>query len=355
MDFEYEDDVEQTAIDFYANVIKRHPFEDDQIREVFRILSKSDAPVVPHDMFAYTFRESDIVDTRITRVCKSGTNHIFRIQFLNGDQFVIRLSELHSYEEEIAIINAAAGVGVEVPRNYFSHPVGIEIGTNNYYAMLQEHISGRDFEYAAKHGLITSSEKEVLLEAMGDRLKKIHSIRRIDGKVQQNMNENFFSDAMTLLDSERNNLIDSGLAVQEEFEDVYAKLDSLRDTAAIFGNYAFGLTHFSFHPKHVILDTQTGRPSIRAIIDWGDAAFSNTYFDFALWDYWCGEDFLVDSVMESYGMEAFSSAESKVNVELTTIVALINTLCHYGQIPDFKASQLGVWQRLRHEVHAATY
>ena len=355
MDFEYDDDVEENDVAHYAEFIKLHPFTDEQIRNVLRELVSGEEPIVPHDMFAFTFRDSDINDTRITRLCKSLSNHIFRIQFLDGLTFVIRLSSEHSYEEEIAIINAVAGVGVEVPRNYFSHPQGIEIGRNSYFAMLQEHISGKDFEYAVKHGLINTGEKEVILEEMGKRLKKIHSIDSIYGKKQENLHESFFVDSLELLDHERETIIKQGICEREEFEDIYAKLDTLRDAAAIFGRQSFGLAHMDFHPKHVILNVETARPFIVAIIDWGNATFTNTFFDFALWDYWCGEDFLVDSLMESYGMEAFASSESKLNVELTTISALINEVCEYAGLKEYRATQLGLWQRLRHEVKEATY
>jgi|GEM_PF-2634900 len=355
MDFEYDDDVDERTIDQFAQIIKNHPFEDDDIRNVYRLLVEGKDPVVLHDMFAFDFRESDIRDSRITRLCKSFDNHIFRIQFLNGSVFVVRLNSERSYLTEIEIINAAAGVGVEVPRSYFSHSAGIDIGKHTYYAMIQEHIEGKDFLYAVKHGLISTSDKEVILEEMGKRLRLIHSVTHIDGQEQEDLRAGFFSDALDLLNNERKTIIENGISTLEDFEDLYSKLDSLRDAAEIFGGQAIGLTHNDFHPKHVILNLDAGRPVIRAIIDWGAAEFTNTFFDFALWDYWCGEDFLVDSLMESYGMEVFSSAESKVIVEITTITSLINILCKYSQSPDLKASQLGIWQRLRHEVQQATY
>jgi len=355
MDFEYDDDVEQRTIERFSKVIKDHPFEDEDIREVFRVLIVGQEPVMLHDMFDFEFRESDIRDSRVTRLCKSFDNHIFRIQFFNGSVFIVRLNSERSYLTEIEIINAAAGVGVEVPRSYFSHSTGIKVGGNIYYAMLQEHVAGKDFLHAFKHGLISSSDKEVVLEEMGKRLRLIHSVTHIDGQQQEDLRSGFYSDAMDLLDNERTFIIENGISTLEDFEDLYLKLDSLRDAAQIFGGQAIGLTHNDFHPKHVILNLDAGRPTIKAIIDWGEAEFTNIFFDFALWDYWCGEDFLVDSLMESYGMEVFSSAESKVIVEITTITSLINILCKYSQIPDFKASQLGIWQRLRHEVNQATY
>ena len=355
MDFEYDDDVDQQTIDRFAKVIKDHPFEDEEIREVFRVLVAGEEPVVLHDMFSFDFRESDIRDSRITRLCKSFDNHIFRIQFLNGSVFIIRLNSNRSYTTEIEIINAAAGVGVEVPRSYFSHSLGIKIGSQAYYAMLQENVPGKDFLYAATHKLISTGDKEVILEEMGKRLRLIHSVTHIDGQQQEDLRAGFYSDALELLNNERTSIIEIGIATLEDFEDLYAKLDSLRDAAKIFGGDAFGLTHNDFHPKHIILNLEAGRPTIKAIIDWGDAEFTNTFFDFALWDYWCGEDFLVDSLMESYGMEVFASAESKVIVEITTIASLINLLCKYSQNRDMKATQLGIWQRLRHEVAQATY
>ena len=355
MDFEYEDDVEENDIEYFAELIKAYPFTDDEIRDVFRHLMASEKPILPHDMFAFEIRESDIRDARVTRLCKSMSNHIFRIQFFNGLRFVIRLSSEHSYKEEIAIINDVAGTGVEVPRSYFSDPEGIEIGQRSYYAMLQEHVDGRDFEYAAKHNLITTGDKEVLLEEMGKRLKLIHSITEINGQSQENLHEGFYAEAMDLLDHERNTILDQGICVLEEFEEIYGKLDSLRDAAEIFGKQSFGLAHMDFHPKHVILNLEAARPSIRAIIDWGDATFTNTFFDFSLWDYWCGEDFLVDSLMSAYGMEVFTSAESKLNVELTTIAALIKEVCSYAHLRDYRATQLGLWQRLKFETIAATY
>ncbi len=355
MDFEYDDDVRDQDIAYFTRQIKVHPFDDDDIRNVFRILVSGEDPVVCHDMFAYTFRDSDINDSRVTRVCKSLRNHIFRIQFLNGDQFNIRLNPQHSYEREIDIINAVAGVGVEVPRGYFSHSAGIPIKGHMYYAMMQEHIIGKPFAYAARNNLITTGDKEALLHDMGARLKRVHSITAINGQEQPNTHENFFDEAMYLLDHERELILSQGICGIDEFHDIYTKLDSFRDTARLLGSQYFGLTHMDFHPKHVLLNLDLSRPTIAAIIDWGAATFTNTYFDFAMWDYWCGEDFLVDSVMEAYGMESFSTAESKVNVEITTIAALTNEVCLFAHKPEFRATQLGVWQRLRHEVEAATY
>ncbi|MFN8015141.1 MAG: phosphotransferase [Acidimicrobiia bacterium] len=355
MDFEYEDDVDRNDLRQYSRLIKEYSFADSDIKDIFRHLISGNENVLPHDMFAFEFRSNDIEDSRITRICKSFNSHIFRIQFLNGNSFIIHLSSNRSFEDEIAIINAVAGVGVEVPRSYFSDPNGIEINNHSYFAMLQENINGKSFEYAAKNNLITTGDKEMLLEEMGKRLRKIHSVTTISGKKQQNMFPRFYEDALDLLNHQRNTIISEGICEVEEFEDIYAKLDTLRDTAEIFGKSSFGLTHNDFHPKHVILDLEKGRPSIGAIIHWSDANFSNTFFDFALWDYWCGEDFLVDSLMESYGMEVFSTSESKVNVELTTIASLINLLCEHAEDVRFKATVLGVWQRLRHEVNAATY
>lgn len=355
MDFEYNDDVEETDIDHFADIIKLHPFTDDDIREVFRILTSGDDSIIPHDMFSFTCRESDVRDARITRLCKSTANHIFRIQFLDGSTFIIRLSHEHSYEEEIAIINEVASADVEVPRNYFSHPQGIGVGSNRYFAMLQEHLPGKDLAYAVKHNLITTGDKEVLLEEMGKRLRRIHSVNSIGGKVQENTHENFLEEALLLLDHERVSILEQGICEAEEFEDIFSKLYSLKDTARIFGGQSFGLTHMDFRPRHVILDLETSRPTIRAIIDWGNADFTNIFFDFALWDYWCGEDFLVDSLIDGYGAEVFSSSESKLNVELTTLTALVKEVCNYANVPDFRATQLGLWQRLRHEVKFMTY
>ncbi len=355
MDFEYDEDIDQRAIDQYSKIVKDHPFEDEDIRNVFRVLIAGEEPVVLHDMFNYDLRESDVRDTRITRLCKSFDNHIFKIQFLNGLVFILRLNSKRSYLSEIELINAVAGVGVEVSRSYFSHSAGLEIGNNTYYAMLEEYIAGKDFHYAQKYGLITSSDKEMILEEMGKRLRLIHSITQIDGREQDDLHADFYSDALELFDHERDSIVKSGIATVEDFEDLYLKLDTLRDAAQIFGGQAIGLTHNDFHPKHVILSLDAGRPVIKAITHWGHAEFTNIFFDFALWDYWCGEDFLVDSLMESYGMEVFSSAESKILVEITTIASLINILCKDLHNSDMKANQLGIWQRLRHEVSQATY
>ena len=355
MDFEYADDVEQSTIDNFSSILRKHPFEDEDIRHGFRTLISAKEPVILHDMFAFEFRESDIGDSRITRICSSYENHIFRIQFLNGSVFIIRMNSEHSYQTEIKIINAAAGAGVEVPRSYFSHSQGIQLGKRSYYAMLQEDISGKDFQFATMHDLISIGDKEIILQEMGKRLRKIHSVTEIDGLRQEDFRSGFFAGALDLLNDERETIIKNGLSSTEDFEDIYAKLDSLRDAAQIFGGHSFGLTHNGFHPKNVILNLDSGRPTIKAIVEWGEAEFTNTFFDFALWDYWCGEDFLVDSLMESYGMEVFSTAESKVLIELTTITSLISVLCKYSENPDYKASQLGVWQRLCYEVRQATF
>lgn len=355
MDFEYDDDVRDQDIAYFTKQIKAHPFTDDEVRDIFQLLTSGEEPIVPHDMFAFTFRDSDVRDSRITRVCKSLTNQIFRIQFLSGEQFVIRLNPHRSYETEIGIINAVAGVGVEVPRSYFSHSQGISVGGQTYFAMLQESLVGKPFAFAAHNNLITTGDKEALLRDMGERLKLVHSITTINGKEQVNTHANFFEETLELLDNERETILSEGICERADFEDVFSKLDTLRDTARIFGGQSFGLTHMDFHPRHVLLSLQSNRPSIIAINHWESATFTNTYFDFALWDFWCGEDFLVDSMMEGYGMESFSSAESKVNVEITTIAALVNELCIFAHKPEFRATQLGVWQRLRHEVEAATY
>lgn len=355
MDYEYADDIDDSEVAHFEKIIKEYSFTDEDVRDVFRVLASGEEPVRPHDMFAFTFRDSEIVDTRITRVCKSMANQIFIIHFLDGNRFVIRLNTKHSYETELAIINAAAGAGIEVPRSYFSHSDGIVIGKHTYYAMLQEYVPGIDFETAARNGLITTGDKEVLLEMMGERLKRIHAITSIDGVQQADTQSHYFSDAIDQLDGERDSIFDQQISSKEEFEELYEKVDSLRDAAEMFNDQYFGLAHGDYHPKHVLLDLSGARPRISAIIDWGDATFTNTYFDFALWDFWCGEEFLADSLMEAYGIESFTSSESKVNVELTTIAALIQTLCAYAHRPDFKATQLGVWQRLLHEVREATY
>lgn len=355
MDFEYFDDADAASIAKFVVLSKKFAFADDDIRDVFRLLTSGDDEVVPHDMFAYTFRESDLADTRITRICKSFSNQIFRIQFLNGDQFIIRLNDNHSYEEEIAIINAAAGAGVEVPRNYFSYSYGVSIGQHKYYAMLQEYVRGTDFLTAVKKGLVSVGDKAALLEDMGHQLRLIHSVTAIDGKEQENTHTNYFDEALSTLDHERSTIIEEGICSNDEFETLFVKLDSMRDSARVLSDGSFGLTHFDYHPKHVLLDLETGRPVLRAIIDWGNAAFSNTYFDFALWDYWCGEDFIVDSLLEAYGMEKFSSAESKINVEFTTIAALMKEVAELAHLSHLRASQLGAWQRLSHEVELATY
>jgi aminoglycoside phosphotransferase (APT) family kinase protein len=355
MDYEYNDDVEENGLEYFAQLIRDYPISDDDVRNVFRTLITGDDDVLPHDMFHFNIRDSDINDTRITRICKSMSNHLFRIQFLNGDKFIVRMNTNQSYEGEIEIINAVAGVGVEVPRNYFSHTHGIQIGRHRYYAMLQEHLDGVDFEQATHRKQISTSDKEVILAEMGKKLKAVHGVTTINGVEQENFHTRFFAEALDQLNHERDLILSEGICGKDEFESVYEKIDSLRDTAELFGGYGFGLAHMDYHPKHVMLDLSAGRPVIRAIIDWGDATFTNTYFDFALWDFWCGDDFLIDSLMESYGMEAFASAESKVNVELTTIAALIKELCIYAHMPEFKATQLGLWQRLLHEVTQATY
>lgn len=355
MDYEYEDDVDEYTLDYFEDLIRRFPVSDEDVREVFRTLIAAKKPILLHDMFAFEFKESDIRDCRVTQICKSTSNFLFRIQFLNGNTFVLRLSNERSYEDEIAIINAVAGVGVEVPRSYFSHPDGVNVGGNYYYAMLQEFKPGKSFEYLAHNGLITISDKEIVLEEMGKRLRKIHSIKNTLGQDPISEIPDFYSEALDLLDHEREKIIGDGICERSDFEEVFLKADSLRNVAGLFGKEALGLAHMDYHPKNVILDISSGTPKLTAILHWGQAEFTNTFFDFALWDYWCGEDFLVDSLLESYGMEVFSSAESKVNVEITTITSLINVLCRYAEMAELKASQLGVWQRLKHEIEQATY
>lgn len=355
MDYEYNDDADDNEVDYFSDVIKEYAFTDGDVQTAFALLYARGELVSEHDELNSSIRDKDISEARVTRICKSEYCHVFRLHFLNGEKYILRFHPEQSFDSQIEIMSVVAARGVEVPKNYLSHSDGFGVGRHNYCVLLQQHIDGIDFDTATKRGLVGPSGKETILAAMGSRLRTIHSIKQVSGIEKTNEHKHFFTQALERLDHDRSLILDEGICTKEDFEEVYLKIDSMKSVAQILSSESYGLVHFDFHPRHILIDASDLQPRIAAILNWSEATFSNTYFDFALWDFWCGEDFLVDSVMESYGMEAFTSSESKVNVELTTIAALVKELCDYAHVPDFKATQLGLWQRLIHEVREATY
>jgi len=354
MDFEYADEADQNDQAYFAHLMREHPFDDEEVKKIaFHLLSGSE-DINTHSDLPRQYRKDDISMLRSTRIFKSLSNHLFRIQFLNGDSYVLKLNTDKSYDGEIAIMKEVSEVGVEVAKNYLSDSNGIEINGKYYFSMLQEYVEGTDFQHAVIKQAMSSRNKEIILEDMGERLRKIHSITAVNGVPQTHEYARYFPEALEQLDHQRDALISRGIVEQKDFEYLYEKIDSLRETASMFADSAFGLIHGDFHPKHVILNLEQGRPHIRAIIDWGDAIFSNTFFDFALWDFWCGQDFFTDALISGYGAELFKSPESKVNLELTTIAALIKEIYLYNNKDGYGATVLGLWQRLVKEVEGAT-
>jgi aminoglycoside phosphotransferase (APT) family kinase protein len=355
MDFEYSDDADDNEVAYFAAHVKEHPFSDDDVKSTFKIMMAGEHPVSNHDELTTNIRERDVDEARVTRVCKSMDNHIFRIQFLNGETYIVKFNNKRTFENEIRIMALVRNHHIPVPKNFRSHDAGMGVGKHLYFVLLQEYVSGLDFETAHMRKTLTSVQEESILAQMGSLLKMIHSIGIDEADEEDVVNENYFDDMLAELDDERELIISQEICGREEFEEIYSKIDSLRSAAKLLSNQSFALSHMDYHPKHMMLSDDSNHPVISSIIDWGDATFTNRYFDFALWDFWCGEDFLIDSLMESYGMEYFTSAESKVNVEITTIAALVETLCAYAHRPELRATQLGIWQRLTHEVRQATY
>ncbi len=354
MDFEYNDDADESEIYHFSQVIKIHPFNDEDIREILRTLNALDQQSVSLQNIEKEIRDKDIDDARITRYCKTESSHIFKIQLPNSLSFILKLNSEHTYDAYVGITNEVRNLGIEVPINYVINSEGIAKNNKYYFAILQEYIEGVAFEKAVLDGMISPSHKEYVLSAMGSRLKSIHSVKEVKelGDINKRV---FLKDALERLDLEREIILSEGICLVDEFEELYEKVESFVSVSEIFAPESFGLVHFNFYPKNILIDVSQTTPSIKAILDWSDSTLSNVYFDFALWDYWCGEDFLIDSLMESYGMESFASSEAKLNVELTTIAALITEFCEYSKDPDLRAAQLGLWQRLKHEVEQAAY
>lgn len=254
-------------------------------------------------------------------------NEVYSVKTENGNEVIVRISHRDKprFETEKFALDRAREVGVPTPRVLL-------IDQN---ICVEEKLPGEQLNKVFSKGRDEKS-KNLVMKA-GSFLSKIHSVE-VDwfGGIDENGRGTFASWEEYILDDTKKEVLFEKISLKHQLDPIHIKkaFEILKSGTYIYSGIKSRLLHGDFSPKHILVKNG----EIAGVLDMEDCKGGDIARDFAWWEYFHGENFPIEWLMEGYGSPEVLTPEFRTRINLCRLQIGITLLYWY----DHTQNQHGI-------------
>lgn len=282
---------------------------------------------IPENLiFDLVKRAIGVLPVRKNKIVEGNDNEVYDVETDKGN-VIVRIHRFGSvgYQEEAWALEQCKKLGVPVPEVLLMDT--IELDGERLDAMVQNRLRGKDFKKVIDTG-ISKKERERVLFAAGELLRKIHTIQvagfyRLHGDGQWDFRswEAVMDSSLRGRASEKELIMSTGFTEGEfvdmmRFHKMYAQDFPCRQPVLCHGDYT---------PEHWFVDEDL---NITGIIDFGDMQGGPAILDLALFEYFEPE---LDptAFLKGYGIHETGDPQFRKQLNLQKLTLQMGYLAHF--------------------------